>query len=147
MLHTNHLVCLTTETKLGCGTGWKSPTYKQRSRYCLLLRHLWVHSHELDDECRQGKVDHKTLTSKKLHILTSFRKKELTSCKSQTHLPYLKSFINYLLKHCFDQVSAMLDRLYCSFDELAEKYSVYKIDTIGDGEQLFVVSARFFDWE
>ena len=40
----------------------------------------------------------------------------------------------------------MLDRLYCSFDELAEKYSVYKIDTIGDGEQLFVVSARFFDW-
>ena len=73
--------------------------------------------------------------------------KELASCKSQTHLPYLKSVINYLLKHCFDQVSAMLDRLYCSFDELAEKYSVYKIDTIGDGEQLFVVSARFFDWE
>ena len=27
----------------------------------------------------------------------------------------------------------MLDRLYCAFDALAEKYGVYKIDTIGDG--------------
>ena len=32
------------------------------------------------------------------------------------------------------QVSAMLDRLYCAFDALAEKHGVYKIDTIGDGQ-------------
>ena len=31
------------------------------------------------------------------------------------------------------KVSGLLDRLYCKFDLLAEKYCVYKIDTIGDG--------------
>ena len=30
----------------------------------------------------------------------------------------------------------MLDRLYCAFDALAEKYGVYKIDTIGDGARI-----------
>ena len=32
-----------------------------------------------------------------------------------------------------EKVSDMLDRLYLAFDALADRYGVYKIDTIGDG--------------
>ena len=35
-----------------------------------------------------------------------------------------------------EKVSDMLDRLYLTFDALADRHGVYKIDTIGDGEHV-----------
>ena len=46
------------------------------------------------------------------------------------------------------KVSGLLDRLYCKFDLLAEKYCVYKIDTIGDGLKIgctFSISFKRID--
>ncbi len=34
------------------------------------------------------------------------------------------------------QVSDLLDRLYAAFDALADRHGVYKIETIGDGNDL-----------
>ena len=38
----------------------------------------------------------------------------------------------------------MLDRLYTKFDALADKYEVYKLETIGDGMFISVLFFLFY---
>ena len=45
-------------------------------------------------------------------------------------------------RSALNQVTDMLDRLYSKFDALADKYSVYKIETIGDGSDYVAAASK-----